>query len=177
MEEKSALSVDALDTFLNCKLRYLRQSAVCWGERHPKREGRALPAMAFDFDSTTVRAENRFGYREAHSRAMQEPLAAPAIELVEDVRLLSVINSLPLVGDTYQQAVGSEHSANMHWRTRWGIAGSILQQMTKYAADQLPIKQDGGHIGGNVHCDRAAAQQGMTIFKREINHLVQALRL
>ena len=70
--------------------------------------------MAFNFDSTTVGTENRLGNREAHPRAMQQALAAPAIEFVEDVGLLRVIDSLPLIRDTYQQAVASELSANMH---------------------------------------------------------------
>jgi len=66
------------------------------------------------FNSTTVRTENRPGDREAHPGAMQEALSAPAIELVENVGLLRVINSLPLISDTYQQAVTSEQGANMH---------------------------------------------------------------
>ena len=70
--------------------------------------------MAFDFDPAIMGAENGLGNREAHPGAVQKALLAPAIEFVEDVGLLRVIDSLPLIRDTYQQAVASELSANMH---------------------------------------------------------------
>jgi hypothetical protein len=70
--------------------------------------------MAFDFDSAIMGAENGLGNREAHPGAMQKALLAPAIKFVEDVNLFRVINSLPLIGDAYQQPVGSKPSANVH---------------------------------------------------------------
>ena len=67
-----------------------------------KVKGRSLIATADYFDSTTVGAENRLGNCQTHTRTMQETLPATAVELVEDVGLLGVIDSLPLVGDAYR---------------------------------------------------------------------------
>ena len=63
-------------------------------------------------DATAVGAEKCFGNGQAHPGAMQEALPAAPVELVEDVSLLGVVDSLPLVGDAYQQAFCFKRSAD-----------------------------------------------------------------
>ena len=107
---------------------------------------------------------------------MQKALPAAAVELVENVGLLGLIDSLPLVGDAYQQTVRFELGTDAHRRPGGRVARGIFQQMTQHATDQFPVQGDRGHVGRQLYRHGAPTQQYAAILERHVNHLLQALR-
>ncbi len=90
--------------------------------------------MADHSDAAAMRTQNRLGNGQTHPRAMQKTVTAAPVEFVEDVRLLRVINALPVISDGYQNAVGFEHSPI---RTGEPAGESTHSGKQKHAADLM----------------------------------------
>src|SRR5438477_8299248 len=93
-------------------------------------------------------------------------MASPSIELFEDQRLLEIVNSRTVVGDTYPHVSLCTFRCQMDGGTWRRILRGVFQQVTNDFGNALLINSHAREIGGDSHFNFAIVEHRPKLFQR-----------